>query len=384
MSNVDDAGQTMIRNLEVKTGKSLDEWVGIANASGLTKNREIIDFLKSRLRLDLRLRQHDRHDRAQPGRRCRLRTPTIWLQSQYAGDKAALRPIYDTLIEQIQRFGDDVELAPKKAYVSLRRAKQFAIIQPSTKTRVDVGINLKEAAPRAGWRHPAASTAWSATGCGWQPCKMWTTSCLAGCVRPTRLRSHNRQWNHPRLPATSISNSERISRTIEQLSKRVHERFPGSGLSQVCKDLYAISLTAERDLAAVSKPNWLAARGCHRVRGRAVGCFGILCQPAASRGRQHHLHRVDPGLRVGHQRDHPDRRGAAVSGVHRGPGKTQPRHPGHQPPAQHRARHRHPPAHQGPDGDHRGRLERRPAARSVRCRSSSWAAIWTTARRCFR
>lgn len=50
--------------------------------------------------------------------------------------------------------------------------------------------------------------------------------------------------------------SERIARTIEQLSNRVHERFPGSGLSQVCKDLYAISLTAERDLAAVSKPNW--------------------------------------------------------------------------------------------------------------------------------
>ena len=47
----------------------------------------------------------------------------------------------------MNKFGSDVEISPKKAYVSLRRSKQFAIIQPSTKTRVDLGINLKGVEP---------------------------------------------------------------------------------------------------------------------------------------------------------------------------------------------------------------------------------------------
>jgi hypothetical protein len=47
----------------------------------------------------------------------------------------------------VESFGPDVEIAPKKANVSVRRSKQFALIQPTTRTRIDVGLILKGVEP---------------------------------------------------------------------------------------------------------------------------------------------------------------------------------------------------------------------------------------------
>jgi hypothetical protein len=51
-------------------------------------------------------------------------------------------------------LGDDVELAPKRGYLSLRRRKQFAMIQPAA-ARVDLGLILKDEPP-TGRLEPAA------------------------------------------------------------------------------------------------------------------------------------------------------------------------------------------------------------------------------------
>ncbi len=67
------------------------------------------------------------------------------VDAQFSPPKAHLRPIYDALIEHVRELGGGAEIAPKKSYVSLRRKKQFGLVQVSTKSRVDLGLNLPAA-----------------------------------------------------------------------------------------------------------------------------------------------------------------------------------------------------------------------------------------------
>ena len=147
-SPVDKAAQTMIDNLSEKTGRSLDQWLKILSKQKLEKHGEIVKWLKSEHAVThgfANLIAHLYRDAAS-GDSSGTADP---VDSQYKGPKETLRPIYDEIIKVVSKFGKDVEISPKKTYVSLRRNKQFALVQPSTRTRVDVGINLKGQSPTA-------------------------------------------------------------------------------------------------------------------------------------------------------------------------------------------------------------------------------------------
>ena len=141
----DPAVEKMIANLQEKTGKTLAQWVSLAKASGADKHGAMVKHLKSEHELThgyANLVAHEAlHSAAAHADEADL------VAQQYAGKKAGLKPIYDQLIGAIQGFGSDVELAPKKAYVSLRRSKQFGLVQPSTASRADIGLNLKGVEP---------------------------------------------------------------------------------------------------------------------------------------------------------------------------------------------------------------------------------------------
>jgi hypothetical protein len=152
--DVDAALQSQIRNIETTYGKSLGHWFAVIDASGLTKHNQVVAMLKAdhglahgaAHRVSLLARQrHDVGAGAPPD-------PTGVL---YAGAKAGLRPLHDALLGEIRALGA-FDIAPKQGYLSLRRRKQFAMIQPSTTSRIDLGLILLAATPATGRLEPAA------------------------------------------------------------------------------------------------------------------------------------------------------------------------------------------------------------------------------------
>jgi len=129
--------QTMIANLPEKTGKTLEQWVAVVKASGLEKHGDQVKLLKG---------QGVGHGYA--NMICHVTKGGFeaadddLLEGQYKG-KESLRPICDAITAYGTKLGQDVVVGPRKTNVTLRRSRNFAVITPASKTRVDLGINLK-------------------------------------------------------------------------------------------------------------------------------------------------------------------------------------------------------------------------------------------------
>ncbi|MCB1051076.1 MAG: DUF4287 domain-containing protein [Acidobacteria bacterium] len=152
--DLDAATANMIKNLEEKYGKPLQTWVNLVQKSGIEKYKQRVDWLKAEHGMThgyANLIAHFAKQEPQP-------PADDPLALMFQG-KENLRPIYDALLEKLQGFGNDLEIAPKKANVSIRRSKQFALLQPSTKSRFDVGIQLKGETPEG---RLEASGSWNA------------------------------------------------------------------------------------------------------------------------------------------------------------------------------------------------------------------------------
>lgn len=146
MANPEQAIQTQLKNIQTRTGKTLEQLAKIIRDSGLTKHGEIRSMLQGKLGMgygDANTLVHYvlKSDGASAAKADALSEDDV-VSGIYSGPKEVLRPIHDTLMKHIKNFGE-FEIAPKKGYVSLRRKKQFAMIGPATNSRVEVGLNVK-------------------------------------------------------------------------------------------------------------------------------------------------------------------------------------------------------------------------------------------------
>jgi len=143
--------RAIITNLPIKTGRDLDTWVTLIReqamgVGGMTKHREISEWLKREHGLGHNTAYILAAEALKPADYTPPTTEEI-IAAQYAGAKASLRPIFERVLAYVQTLGDGIRIEPRQTYVAFARKSQFALIQPSTKTRVDLGLVLPDVAP---------------------------------------------------------------------------------------------------------------------------------------------------------------------------------------------------------------------------------------------
>jgi predicted transport protein len=140
MSSVDEQIANQIANIERSTGRSLAEWIEVVRASGLEKHGQQVAMLKADHGMshgNANLIAIKAREAAAGG----ALDEAGLIDSHYTGTNVGLRPAYEAVIAAVNAFGDDVELAPKKTYVSLRRHKQFGQVGPAA-GQLEVGVNM--------------------------------------------------------------------------------------------------------------------------------------------------------------------------------------------------------------------------------------------------
>lgn len=146
MTSPSDMMESVTDSMKERTGKTLEEWVLVVLASGVDPldQKAVRNWLKDNHNI-LQNSQWAIADAA--ARAAGWVRPSVegYIDSQYQGEKAALRPVFDSLREIIEGMGEDVTAEGRGGYTPFVRKRQFAAVQASTKTRIDLGLRFKDA-----------------------------------------------------------------------------------------------------------------------------------------------------------------------------------------------------------------------------------------------
>jgi hypothetical protein len=144
----DEMMSAVSESLAERTARPLAEWVALVQASGIDPLDQ--NAVRRWLRTEHGVPQNSQWAIADAAARAAgwIRPGVAeYIDSQYTGAKAALRPIYDRLAAAIEDFGDDVSVEG--------RGRQFAAVAAATRDRVDLGLRFTDP-PAADRLQPAS------------------------------------------------------------------------------------------------------------------------------------------------------------------------------------------------------------------------------------
>lgn len=143
--------QNWIATLKEKTGKSFEEWLKFIKKNGPDDEKPCRTWLKESHGLGTntawwlaeRALAKSKMGLNDEDPENYLREAPLYVDEMYSGGKAGLRPIYDALLKLALGMAGDVKACPCKTIVPLYRNHVFAQLKPTTRTRIDLGLALK-------------------------------------------------------------------------------------------------------------------------------------------------------------------------------------------------------------------------------------------------
>ena len=134
--------------LKQKTGRTLEEWIKLVSKEGPATEKERRAWLKAEHGLGMNYagwiaeQSVGKGDDGNP--ETYLRQAEEFVENMFSGPKGSLRPIFNELLKLGRSLGKDVKVCPCKTMVPLYRKHVFAQIKPTTRTRIDLGLALKD------------------------------------------------------------------------------------------------------------------------------------------------------------------------------------------------------------------------------------------------
>ncbi|MBI1768111.1 MAG: DUF4287 domain-containing protein [Bacteroidetes bacterium] len=137
--------QSYLDNIKTKTGKTPDDFKKLAVKKGFLKEGvkagEIVGWLKKDFDLG--------HGHAMAiysllkGAKEKKETVEKNMAKHFAGGKSFWQPVFDSLLNNLKEFGDDIAVAPTNSYLSILRGERKMAIVRITSSHMEIGIKLK-------------------------------------------------------------------------------------------------------------------------------------------------------------------------------------------------------------------------------------------------